>query len=313
MLIPLLLLVLAAHPSEAPQVRRVMMRPPAFTCELATDSVVVPMHLVGGHIRIDVRVEGKGPFPFLFDTGAGGSVMDLSFAKKQGLALGAEVMVGSPNGGAHPGRMVKLETVRIGGLAMHGMTSVAFQGLPFPPGPDAPRGVIGPYGMTGLLVTLDYPHRRLVFRRGALPAPDAQEVFGWDRSKPLPEIPATLAGKPVAVHLDSGSPGGLGMPTAYERTLPLAGPLVEMGRAKTVGSDVMTRGARLNGDFVIGRWTLEKPTVRFSDVLRDVGNVGAGILDQFAITIDPANARLRLLGPRNGKITAPRQAGRSGW
>jgi hypothetical protein len=85
----------------------------------------------------------------------------------------------------------------------------------------------------------------------------------------------------------------------------MAGPLVEMGRAKTVDHDVMTRGARLDGDFVIGRWTLERPTVRFSDVLRDVGNVGAGILRQFAITIDPANAHLRLVGPPNGKLTAP--------
>jgi hypothetical protein len=281
------------------------MRPHAFTCELASDSVVVPLRLQDGRIRIDVMVDGKGPFPFLFDTGASGSVMDLAFARRQGLALGSEVMVGSPNGGGRPGRMVQLDTLRVGGLATHGMTSIAFEGLPFPPGPDAPCGIIGPYGMTGLLVTLDYPHQRLVFRHGALPAPDEREIFGWDRSRPLPEIPATLAGKPVAVHLDSGARGGLGMPVAFEGRLPMSGPLVEMGRARSVDRDVVTRGARLDGDFVIGRWTLEKPIVRYSDVLRDVGNVGAGILRQFEITIDPANARLRLVGPANGKIVPP--------
>jgi hypothetical protein len=263
------------------------------------------MRIVNGHVVIDVMVEGKGPFPFLFDTGAGGSVMDLAFAKQQGLELGSEVMVGSPNGGGRPGRMVKLESLRIGGLVTHGMISIAFDGLPFPPGPDAPRGVIGPYGMDGLLVTLDYPNQRLVFRRGALPVPDAREIFGWDRSKPLPEIPATLAGTSIAVHLDSGAAGGLSMPVAFEGRLPLAGPLVEMGRAKTVDANVATRGATLDGNFVIGRWTLEKPTVRFSGVQRDVGNVGSGILRQFTITIDPANARLRLAGPPNGKLTAP--------
>ena len=305
MLAPLLLLALAAPPSGAAHAHPVMMRPHAITCELAADSVVVPMRIVRDHIRVDVMVEGKGPFPFLFDTGASGSVMDLAFAKQQGLALGPEVMVSSPNGGGRPGRMVKLDTLRIGGLATHGMMSVAFDGLPFPPAPDMPRGVIGPYGMNGLLVTLDYPHQRLVFRRGALPAPDAREIFGWDRSRPLPEIPVTLAGTAIAVHLDSGAPGGLSMPVAFEGRLPLAGPLVEMGRAKTVDRDDATRGARLNGDFVIGRWTLEQPTVRFSAALRGVGNVGNGILRQFAITIDPANARLRLVGPPNGKITAP--------
>jgi len=305
MLTPLLILVLAAHTPDAPQPHAVMMRVPALTCELAADSVVVPMHVIGGHVGMDVMVDGKGPFPFLFDTGAGGSVMDLSFAQKEGFALGAEVMVGSPNGAARAGRMVTLDRVQVGGLTMHGMTSVAFQGLPFPPGPDAPRGVISPYGMTGLLVTLDYPHQRLVFRRGALPVPDTKEIFGWDRSRPLPEIPATLAGKSVAVHLDSGAPGGLSMPSAFESKLPLAGPLVEMGRAKTVGREAVTRGAKLHGNFVIGRWTLEKPTVVFSDVLRDVGNVGGGILSQFAITIDPTNARVRLAGPPNGRIATP--------
>lgn len=306
MLAPWLLLIVAVPPSHAPRLQKVvMMRAAAFTCELAADSVVVPMHLSDGRIRIDVMVGGKGPFPFLFDTGASGSVIDLALAKQQGLALGGEIMVGSPNGGGRPGRMVKLDTLRVGGLTIHGMTSVAFDGLPFPPGPDAPRGIIGPYGMTGLLVTLDYPQERLVFRRGALPAPDAREIFGWDRSEPLPEIPATLAGKSIAVHLDSGAPGGLSMPMALGGKLPMTGPLVEMGRAKTVDRDVVTRGAKLDGDFVIGRWTLEKPTVRFSDVLHEVGNVGAGILRQFSITIDPANARLRLAGPANGKINAP--------
>jgi hypothetical protein len=300
----LLLALIAATPA-APHLQRVVMRPPAFTCELASDSVVVPMRLVDGRIRIDVRVGNQGPLPFLFDTGASGSVMDLAFAKQQGLALGAEIMVGSPNGGARPGRMVTFDTLRVGGLTIHGMTSVAFDGMPFPPGPDAPRGVIGPYGMTGLLVTLDYPHRRLVFRRGALPAPDSLEIFGWDRGRPLPEIPATLAGQPIAVHLDSGAPGGLGMPVAFEGKLRMEGPLVDMGRAQTVDHDVVTRGATLDGDFVLGRWTLEKPTVRFSEVLHEVGNVGAGILRQFAITIDPANARLQLAGPPNGRIAPP--------
>jgi len=304
MLAPLLLLAVATAPPAGPHVQLVHMRAPAFTCELASDSVVVPIHLVGGHVLVDVKIGGKGPFRFVFDTGAGGSVMDLAFAKAQGLALGEEAMVGSPNGAGRPGRMVKLDTLRVGGLTLHGMTSIAFDGLPFPPGPDAPRGVIGPYGMTGLLVTLDYPRGRLVFRRGALPAPDSSEIFAWDRTRPLPEIPVTLAGKRLAVHLDSGAPGGVSVPIAFERQLPMAGPLVEMGRAKTVDREIMVRGAKLNGDLVLGRWTLEKPTVRFSDVLRDVGNIGAEILSQFSITIDPANARLRLAGPAGGKLAA---------
>lgn len=303
MFAPLLLIALAAEAPASPAIHHATMQLPAFTCELAADTVVVPIRFVSGYIWVDVTINGKGPFPFLFDTGAGGSVMDLSFAKEQGLPLGPEVMVGSPNGGGRPGHIVKFDTLRVGGLVTRGMTSIAFDGLPHPPGPTVPRGVIGPYGMRGLLVTLDYAHERLVFRHGALPAADSLQIFGWDRSRPLPEIPVTLAGVPLRVHLDSGSSGSVSVPVALEDKLPMAGPLVEMGHAKTVDREVVTHGAKMNGDFVIGRWKLENPTVRFSDAQREVGNIGSGILRQFVITIDPANARLKLDGPASGKLS----------
>ena len=57
----------------------------------------------------------------------------------------------------------------------------------------------------------------------------------------------------------------------------------------------------LKGDFTIGRYTIENPTVHFVDIGRSTGNVGAAVLSQFAITIDPANRRLRLAGPRCGR------------
>jgi len=279
------------------------MRMPGPAIDLAADSVVVPIRVAEGHVFVDVTIGGKGPFPFFFDTGAAGSVMDLAFARELGLPLGQDVMVGSPNGAGRPGHLVKLDTLRLGGLTLRGLTSVAFDGLPQGRNSSVhPRGVLGPYGLTGLLVTLDYPHQRLVFRRGALPPADGREIFAWDRGRPLPEIPVQVAGHDARVHLDSGAGGGFGLPVSFQGQVPLAGPLAEMGRSHTVDRDVVVHGARLAGDLVIGRYTLAKPMVRFDDVLKDVGNVGYGILGQFTITIDPAHARLRLAGPADGRL-----------
>ncbi|MGH7741343.1 MAG: retroviral-like aspartic protease family protein [Candidatus Eiseniibacteriota bacterium] len=291
----------AAHAHPGPDGHAMMMRMPPLKSHLASDTVSVPMNLVDGRIVLAATINGQGPFPFVFDTGASGSVMDLAFAREQGIALGGEVMVGSPGGGGRPGHIATIDSVGIGGLSITGLTCVAFEGLPFK-GANPPRGVIGPYGLAGLLVTLDYPHQRLVFTRGALPEPDQREIFGWTESQPLPRIPVTVAGQQLDVHLDSGAMHGLSLSTAYAKTLPLASALVAAGHARTVDQDVPAQRATVQGTFTIGRYSLSNPTVYFSDVHQEIGNLGPVLLRQFALTIDPANRRLKLAGPASGKL-----------
>ena len=157
----------------------VQMHQPAIEFELGADSVVIPMKLENDHVVVGVMLDGKGPFPFIFDTGAHGSVMDLTFAREQGLPLGESIMVGSPGGQGRPGNLVTVERLALGGLTLKKAPSVAFDGLLFPRTATSPRGVLSPYALSGLLITLDYPGRRVVFRRGALQEPDGREVFGW--------------------------------------------------------------------------------------------------------------------------------------
>jgi S1-C subfamily serine protease len=52
----------------------------------------------------------------------------------------------------------------------------------------------------------------------------------------------------------------------------------------------------------MGRYTLESPTIRFVDMAQGVGNIGGAFLRSFVLTIDPANARLRLAGPADGRL-----------
>ena len=272
--------------------------------DLAADSVMVPLQMVDGRMTVQAMLDGKGPFAFLFDTGAQGSVMDLAFAREQGLKLGQEITVSSPGGGGRPGYRVSIERLEIGGLTLRGLTSNAFDGLPFPRTATSPRGVLGPYSMAGLLITVDYPGQRLVFRRGALPEPDEREVFGWNRAQGLPQIPIRIGGQSLSVHLDTGASRGLSLPIALQSRLTFDGPLKDMGFAKTVDQMMAVRGGRIRGVLTLGRYTLENPEVVFSDMARGVGNMGGAMLSGLAITIDPANARLRLAGPADGHLMA---------
>lgn len=303
LLLPILgiLVVLAALAAAQVAHRGAPGHPSTIRYELAADPTETPMEFRDGHAIVPVTIDGKGPWPFVFDTGAQGAVMDLEFARELGLELGPEVRVGSPGGGGVPGHLVTIGALGLGGLTLHDVRIVAFEGLPFH-SEDPPRGVLGPYGLDGLLVTLDYPARRLVFGKGALPEPDGQEVFGWDRADRLPGIPAVVGGLPVTVHLDTGATGGVSLPTAFADRLELDGPLVDMGFARAVDRATPLRGGKVRGSFRLGRYELEAPTVRFVDMAKDVGNVGSAVLGQFAITIDPASARLRLAGPADGRL-----------
>ena len=297
----LAVLLISAGP-PAPASGPTVMKVPTVGLQMASDTIVVPMRLVDGRIEVSVKVNGRGPFPFIFDTGARGTVLDLVFAREQRLKLGDPVTVGSPTGAGRPGQLATIDRLQVGGLTLERLTAVAFDGLPFKSA-DPPRGVMGPYGLPGLLVTLDYPNARLVFRRGALRAPDGREVFGWEPGQPLPEIPIAVAGHKLVAHLDSGAAHGLSLPPAMARSLPLAGPLVDGGEARAVDQEVEVKCAPLRGNLEVGRYTLENPLVFFSDIQKDFANVGPPVLRQFALTIDSANRRLELAGPAGGKLT----------
>jgi hypothetical protein len=181
------------------------------------------------------------------------------------------------------------------------MMIVAFTGLPFK-GPDAPRGVLSPYSLAGLLVRFDYPTSRVIFTRGALPQPDGREIFGWTAQQPLPVIPITVGGQKLDANVDTGARFALSLPESLAKTLPLAAPPVDAGRARTVDQDVAAKTARLKGSLTLGRYSLENPTLMFSALHVDVANVGPPLLRQFSLTLDPANRRLKLAGPANGKL-----------
>src|SRR5262249_44584392 len=107
-------------------------RPPRF--EFSAGSVSVPMHLETGRLIVHVRINGRGPFPFILDTGAHGSVFDLDFARELKLSLGDSARVASPGGRGLVARMVTVDRLEIGGLTVHDASGAAITGLPFPPG-----------------------------------------------------------------------------------------------------------------------------------------------------------------------------------
>jgi len=285
-----------ASPSATEQAA---LRTPRF--ELAQDTVIVPMHVESGRVLLDVRINGRGTFPFVLDTGAQGHVIGSDLASELALPMGPAMRAGSPGGQGLEGHLVTLDRLQVGGLTVLQARGPALP-LPFAPGPGAPRGVLSPYRLGNLLVTLDYPHAQVIFRRGSLPEPDGRETFGWDRAEPLPVVKLSVAGHELRAHLDSGAQSGLSVPTSLETELPLATPVSEIARARLMDRELVVQAAKLAATVTLGRYTIENPDLAFIDVVQDMANVGPPVLRQLSITLDPAHLRLRLEGPADGRL-----------
>jgi hypothetical protein len=243
----------------------------------------------GGRPMVDVSINGQGPFPFILDTGASQTIVDESLTRE--LAL--------PSGGAMGGRaVVTIDEFRVGDAVLRGLRAGSMGGmLSSVSGPNGPRGVLSMAAFPGHLVVLDYPGHRVSITPGSLPAADNRRVFEYRSNEILPVIPVRIAGHEYRIHLDSGSPSAVTLPTRYAGELPLEAPPVTIGTARTVAGSFPVQAATVKGTVEIGEFTVDVTEIKFSDLRPGaepgIGNVGGPFLKSFVVTCDSANRRVR--------------------
>jgi hypothetical protein len=270
---------------------------PPDKIELAGEVVVVRMGSFGNRPLVDVLLDGKGPFPFILDTGASSSVISAPFAEAQKIPVIAVAKVQSP-GSSTPidGKLLRIEKVEMGGLTITGLSAVSMDLSRVFHGTNDPVGVLSAGLFPGYLVTFDYPGKRIVLRAGELPAANGADVFEFKAGRPLPALTAWVAGVSIELDLDTGSGAGLTIPAEYAARVPLSGELVPAKPDRRVDRALTAKEGRLKGTVKIGRFAFENPTIRFVEDIPQ-GLVGFEILRRFAVTFDSKNHRLRLAEP----------------
>ena len=228
----------------------------------------------GGRPMVDIRINGK---------------VDESLARELTL----------PAGGEMGGRaVVTIDEFRVGDCVLRGLRAGSMGGmLSSVSGPNGPRGVLSAAAFPGHLVVLDYPGKRVSIKPGALPVADNRRVFEYRPDEILPVIPVRIAGHEYRIHLDSGSPSAVTLPTRYAVELPLEAPPVTIGTARTVAGSFAVQAATVKGAVEIGEFTVDVPQIKFSDLRPGaepgIGNVGGLFLKSFIVTFDSANRRVQ--------------------
>lgn len=280
--------------------------------------VVVPFTLYSGHIYVDVVIEGKGPFHFLFDTGAA-NVLSPSAARQLGLLSSGKVEARG-TGGVQTGGIVKASVVQIGDAPLRDQKFYVVD-LPSPANEGRTvDGLIGFEWLSRVPTRIDYTTSTLTFyRQGGLHYAGPAKVTSLRFRGRLPQVDASIDGISGRFSIDTGSNGSLSLYPGFVDKNGLIDryhPKTKVMSAVGVGGPVyalLTRAGQLDlAGNIITRPVTFLPNTRTgaSADTETAGNIGSGVLRRFTITLDYQNKRAWF--EPNGTLGEPDLADRSG-
>jgi predicted aspartyl protease len=254
----------------------------------------VPMEIVRRTIYVDVKINGKGPFKFIFDTGAGATVLDQTLADELGLLKIGTTKIGDP---VDPEGITAdknhIATLEIGGAVFKDFFAVSWDRSGLKREGD-PRGILGLPLFKKLLLMVDYPRDQITIAKGSLPKANGSNIFDiCPHEAGLICISVNVAGTEYEATLDTGSQSSISFPNSFMNKLPLEDTPVVIGRGRTVGGEFSVYGAKLKGKISIGKYEYENMSVRFFDRLKQM-NLGYELLSSYALTIDQKHSRLKI-------------------
>lgn len=274
---------------------------------LPPDGATVPMLRHLAWAVVEARVNGRGPFQFVVDTGASGVLLRADLVGELGLAEAGDgvrqVRVAGPGGKGLPASIHELESLHVGPLELRGLTALAAE-LPFP---EDLAGVIGMAVFGEVLFTLDYPAGQFRFERGSLPEANQRDIFDIELGprRSHPRLAIQLCGRETVFTLDTGMNGWFRWPHAIADACPFEAGPVAGPPARSVDREMETRLARLASDVQIGAFAFHKPHGAVGETTDPSPLIGGRALEHFALTIDAANSRLRLKREDSQPITPP--------
>ena len=270
--------------------------PSDFSLAGGAAAVSVPFELVNNHIYLDVKLDGKGPFRLLCDTG-GANIVTPELAgtlglKPQGALQGRGVGDKSEDIG-----LVKVGSLEVGGATLRDQVFAVFNLGPLTSAEGAPvNGLIGYEVFKRFVVRVDYEHRTMTL---TLPAAFSYHgggvVVPFKFNEHIPQVEGAIDGVAGAFDLDTGS----------RASVDLLGPFVEQHGLRAryaprlegvagwgVGGPARAQIARA-GTLRLGGLEVSRPPIEltlqtkgaFSDKYV-AGNVGGALLSRFNVTFD---------------------------
>lgn len=271
----------------------------------------LPSRRCGNYFLIDARINDRGPFTLLLDTGAAATVLSTRAADR--LSDSARDADGYATGSQ--GKRQRIDkVVRIKSLAAGEVQFKSFEAIALDLSSiqavlgTRVDGILGFDAFREVLLTVDYPNSSVRVARGRLPEPDNDLILPMVRAD-TPQVRVRIGtgadARTKRLLLDTGKAGGFTFADFDEHRFSSPPTTVAMGVA--IGGPFELRAGRLADDLVMGGITYRSPVVERSE---SSDLLGADALKTFAVTLDARSRRVRFLPA--GALPAPPRSGASG-
>jgi hypothetical protein len=257
------------------------------------DETTFPFHLYNNHIYADVSVNGKGPYQFIFDTG-GVNLLTPPLVSELGLKSEGQMQGNGAGSGHMDVGLTKVSSLQLGKatvkdqvfavMALNSMSTVEGVGMP---------GMVGFETFRRFVTRVDYGAGTItLIKPAAFDPKDAGTPVHFTFNGNTIEAPATYDGVAGTFTIDTGS----------RASLTLTGPFIAKNHLSISGVDAVTgwgiggptrsvalRGRTLKlGAADIAGAVVELSTDKGGAMADDsmAGNIGAGVLKRFVVTLD---------------------------
>jgi len=258
--------------------------------------VTFPFQLVNNHIYADVKVNGKGPYTFIFDTG-GVNVVTPPLVKTLGITTEGKVAARGGGEGTMEASFTKVASLDLGGATIKDQVfaTIPLEGFAHIEGREMP-GMVGFETFRRFVTRIDYGTKTItLIDPKSFDAKDAGTAVPLVFDGNVPEAVATYEGHSGKFMIDTGARNGLIITTPFAEKNNMkakAGKGVEMTTGWGVGGPTRSfvfRGGALN----IGAVTVAENVTQLSTDKKGAmasgdlaGNIGGGVLKQFVVTFD---------------------------
>lgn len=255
---------------------------------------VIPLDTSGPRPTAKLTIDTAAPVSVIFDSGAGGSVVNNEVGARHRLPDEGSVHISSPGAAKPvPAYLSRLPAARLGDADVSGARVVVGDlGVPLP----GISGVMSPNTFSGSLVRFELTKSRVVVvpkSPSSIP-PTAASPYGG--AHPLPAMEIDVAGVKLQAHLDTGNGRGFSLPLEIADRFSLQTPLTPAKPVKMAGGERKAFLSRIKGKVRVGPIELIDPEVIFIERF-EFANVGFSILKDWTFVLDPAEQRSWLVAP----------------
>ena len=293
-------------PDAQAALARPQTHPTDFSMQNGKTSTSVPITLGENHVYLDVMLNGKGPYHFIFDTG-GANVIDPAVAKEIGAFGGGSAQGSGAGSQTESFSFARISKLQVGdALLTDQFFAVAPTRLGFGVAAGRPvDGLIGWEVLARYVTTFDYANRRVVLSMpGAAQPPENGHVVPFVLYGTQPQIACTIDGIPAECTIDTGARDTISFMSpflgAHPQVVPatttavgvngfgFGGPAMgKLGRVEEVGIDDLQLTNLVADYSVQTAGALAAPFV--------AANIGGNLLRRFTVTFDYGNGTMTLV------------------